>query len=194
MASEVAGLIIGDITDANFQRDVIVEQRKKGLQRITILHPSFMSMTYPLIHPYGEDGYRLGILLVSESHKTYTRENMTMRQFYGYCIQQRLNEGHTLIQSGRLLQQYIVDGYMTIEEERFRYIRNNQTKPRADLFGGLMDAIVCGYSDCSQVGKRIILPSSHTGGPRYRAQHYQDAMAICRWAGYPDLFISYLHM
>ncbi|XP_075088408.1 uncharacterized protein LOC142170407 [Nicotiana tabacum] len=60
-ASEVAGLIVGDLTEENFKRDVIVEHRKKGLQRITDLHPSFMSMTYPLIHPYGEDGYRLGI-------------------------------------------------------------------------------------------------------------------------------------
>jgi len=34
-ASEVAGLIVGDLTDANFQRDVIVEHRKNGLQRIT---------------------------------------------------------------------------------------------------------------------------------------------------------------
>jgi len=33
--SEVAGLIVGDLTDANFQRDVIVEHRKNGLQRIT---------------------------------------------------------------------------------------------------------------------------------------------------------------
>ncbi|XP_015075426.1 replication factor A protein 1-like [Solanum pennellii] len=103
--------------DANFQGDVIVENRKNGLQRITDLHPSFMSMTYPLIHPYGEDGYRLGIQLVSQSQKNYTREHMTMRQYYGYRIQQRLKEGHTLIQAGKLLQQYIVDGYMAIEEE-----------------------------------------------------------------------------
>ena len=61
MAIEVAGLIIGDLTDANFKRDLIVEHIKNGLHRITDLHQSFMSMTYPLIHPYGEDGYRLGI-------------------------------------------------------------------------------------------------------------------------------------
>ena len=53
--SEVAGLIIDELTDANFQRDVIVEHRKNGLQRITDLHPSFMDMNYPSIHPYGED-------------------------------------------------------------------------------------------------------------------------------------------
>lgn len=72
-ASEVAGLIVGDLTNANFKRDVIVENRKNGLQRITDLHPSFMLMNYSLIHPYGEDGYRLGIHLVSDIKK-HTQE------------------------------------------------------------------------------------------------------------------------
>ncbi|XP_060192363.1 uncharacterized protein LOC132621904 [Lycium barbarum] len=189
--SEVAGLIVGDVTEENFQRDIIVEHRKNGLQRITDLHPSFMSMTYPLIHPYGEDGYRPGIQLADMNNKSYKRQNLSMREFYCFRIQQRLNEGQTLLVAGRLLQQYIVDAYMAIEEERFRYIRNNQKKLRADLYSGLMDAILRGDSDCSMIGKSVILPSSHTGGPRYRAQNYQDAMAICRWAGYPDLFLTF---
>ncbi|KAH0644169.1 hypothetical protein KY284_032053 [Solanum tuberosum] len=189
--SEVAGLIVGDLTEENFQRDIIVEHRKNGLQRITDLHPSFMSMTYPLIHPYGEDGYRLGINLADVINKTYKRQKLSMRDFYCFRIQQRLNKGKTLLLAGRLLQQYIVDGYMAIEEEIFRYIRNNQTKLRAALYSGLMDVILRGDSDCSLVGKTVILPSSHTGGPRYRAQNYQDAMAICRWAGYPDLFLTF---
>uniref|UniRef100_A0A3Q7EEM9 Uncharacterized protein n=1 Tax=Solanum lycopersicum TaxID=4081 RepID=A0A3Q7EEM9_SOLLC len=41
----------------------LLSNRKNGLQRISDLHSSFMSMTYPLIHPYGEDGYRVGINL-----------------------------------------------------------------------------------------------------------------------------------
>ncbi|KAM3266608.1 hypothetical protein P3L10_003603 [Capsicum annuum] len=123
----------------NFQRDIIVEHRKNGLQRITDLHPSFMSMTYPLIHPFGEDRYRLGINLVEVNNKTHKRQNLSMREFYCFRIQQRLNGGHTLLMAG----------------------------------------------------KSIILPFLHTGGPRYRAQNYQDAMAICRWAGYPDLFLTF---
>ncbi|XP_019240003.1 PREDICTED: uncharacterized protein LOC109219999 [Nicotiana attenuata] len=54
-----------------------------------------------------------------------------------------------------------------------------------------MDAVLRGDSDCSMVGKTIILPSSHTGVPRYRAQNYQDVMTICRWAGYPDFFLTF---
>ena len=54
---------MGDLTEENLKQDIIVEHRKNGLQRISDLHRSFMSMTYPLIHPYGEDGYRVGINL-----------------------------------------------------------------------------------------------------------------------------------
>ncbi|KAL0319969.1 UNVERIFIED_CONTAM: hypothetical protein Sradi_5258400 [Sesamum radiatum] len=41
------------------------------------------------------------------------------------------------------------------------------------------------------VGKRFVLPSSFTGGPRYMVQNYQDAMAICRYYGPPDIFLTF---
>jgi hypothetical protein len=41
------------------------------------------------------------------------------------------------------------------------------------------------------VGKRIYLPSSHTESPRYMAQNLQDAMVVCRWVGYPNLFVTF---
>ncbi|CAN6931205.1 unnamed protein product [Brassica oleracea] len=47
-----------------------------------------------------------------------------------------------------------------------------------------------GLTDAKQLGKRIILPSSFTGGPRYMIEKYHDAMAICRTYGNPNLFIT----
>ncbi|CAN1731989.1 ATP-dependent DNA helicase pif1 [Linum perenne] len=41
------------------------------------------------------------------------------------------------------------------------------------------------------MGKHIILSSTHTGSPRYKFENFQDAMAICRWGGYPDLFLTF---
>ncbi|KAK3211141.1 hypothetical protein Dsin_015847 [Dipteronia sinensis] len=60
--SEVAALIVGDLDD-NVMRDIIVEHKTDGLQRISELHLSFMAMQYPLILSYGEDGFQLGIKL-----------------------------------------------------------------------------------------------------------------------------------
>ena len=41
-----------------------------------------------------------------------------------------------------------------------------------------------------EIGKYIILPSTFIGSPRYMMQTYQDAMAIVRRFGKPDLFIT----
>ncbi|XP_075475631.1 uncharacterized protein LOC142507875 [Primulina tabacum] len=60
-----------------------------------------------------------------------------------------------------------------------------------EMYKGLHDALLRGETNPSTQGKRIILPSTFTEGARYMIQNYQDAMAICKWAGYPDLFITF---
>ncbi|GMF45039.1 unnamed protein product [Phytophthora fragariaefolia] len=42
----------------------------------------------------------------------------------------------------------------------------------------------------NQVGKRIVLPDSHSGSPRNMYKHYQESMAIVREDGKPDAFIT----
>ena len=45
--------------------------------------------------------------------------------------------------------------------------------------------------DGSHIGKKVILPSSFTGGGRYQHQLYQDAMGIVCCFGKPDFFITF---
>ncbi|KAL3630443.1 hypothetical protein CASFOL_023427 [Castilleja foliolosa] len=54
------------------------------------------------------------------------------------------------------------------------------------LNGGLYDALAKGDNNANVIGKRVFLPSSFTGGPRYMYKHYQDALAICRVHGNPQ--------
>ncbi|KAK1351704.1 hypothetical protein POM88_053987 [Heracleum sosnowskyi] len=98
---EFAGLAVDH--DLASHRDIIVQYKQGGLQRITELHPCFMSLQYPLLFPRGEDGYRLA----------------------------------------------------------------------------------------ADVGKRVVLPSSFTGGFRYMQQNFQDSLAICKEYGHPDLFVTF---
>ncbi|CAJ2669278.1 unnamed protein product [Trifolium pratense] len=114
-----------------------------------------------------------------------------MREYYAYRIQQRKSEANTLICGGRLFQQYVVDAYTAIEEQRMRWYRMNQTVLRTDLYKNVCDAVVRGDTIAAATGKRIVLPSSFTGGPRYMVQNYQDAMAICRTFGNPDIFLTF---
>ncbi|XP_077223478.1 uncharacterized protein LOC143857091 [Tasmannia lanceolata] len=164
-ATEVAALIVGDLNDTNVESDVIIEHKRDGLKRISDLHPSFMAIQYPVLFPYGEDGFYLGIPYKSNNERRQTKRLcVTMREYYAFRIQQRQNESESLIRGGRLFQQFLVDAYTTIEEDRLRWIRNHQPRLRAELYKGLRDAVVRGDTTPASVGRRIVLPSSFTGG------------------------------
>ena len=54
-------MIVGDIGEYKSRRDIVIENKTNTLQRITKLHPSYMSLQYPLLFPYGEDGYTIDL-------------------------------------------------------------------------------------------------------------------------------------
>lgn len=43
----------------------------------------------------------------------------------------------------------------------------------------------------SEQGSCFLLPATFVGGPRYMKNLYLDAMAICKYYGFPDLFITF---
>jgi hypothetical protein len=75
-----------------------------------------------------------------------------MAEFYGYRFQHRDTDGITLLQGDRLRQQYIVDAYAAIEQNRLKYLRMNKKKLRADLYQGLQDAISAGDTSVAAIG------------------------------------------
>ena len=76
-----------------------------------------------------------------------------------------------------------------LEAQRLHWVTSHQRELRVELYEGLSEAVMRGETNPSSTGKRVILPSSFTGGARYMLQNYQDAMAICRWEGYPDVLL-----
>ncbi|CAN1250928.1 ATP-dependent DNA helicase PIF1 [Linum perenne] len=55
--TDLAGLIPGDFEPDHGDRDIIVSNKSTGLTRITSLNPLFDSLHFPLLFPYGNDGY-----------------------------------------------------------------------------------------------------------------------------------------
>ncbi|XP_019186536.1 PREDICTED: uncharacterized protein LOC109181238 [Ipomoea nil] len=189
---EVAALIVGDLDPNMGERDILVESKAGHFQRITELHPSYLPLQYPLLFPYGEDGYREDIQFNNAAgQSSNARSKLSPREYFSFRLQDRFNEMSTLLYSRRLFQQYLVDAYTMIESGRLVYIRTHQKSLRCESYKCLTDALTRGEVDPTAQGKRIILPSSFTGGARYMVQNYQDAMAICRWIGYPSLFITF---
>ena len=116
-----------------------------------------------------------------------------MREYAAYHLMQRSYETPPLHLAGRLLQERMVDTYERIEANNMNFHRENQALLRADLYSNVQYAArgtQAGPGSARQVGHRILLPSSFVGGPRYTQHQYQDAMAIVRARGTPDLFVT----
>jgi hypothetical protein len=91
---------------------------------------------------------------------------------------------------GALSQEWIVDQCGVIQQQRLRWCALNQVTLRAESYRGARDAMRRGDDDVQNIGTHIVLPATFVGGPRYYVQCYQDAMAIVRKYGKPDLFIT----
>ncbi|XP_019171191.1 PREDICTED: uncharacterized protein LOC109166756 [Ipomoea nil] len=191
--SEVAALIVGDLDTSIGERDIIVQTKGGQLQRISELNPSYLPLQYPLLFPYGEDGYREDIAFsnIKGNCGAGGRQRISPREFFCYRLQSRKEVVSTILHAKRLFQQFVVDGYTMVESGRLIYIRTHQKSLRCESYSGLTDALTRGEINPATQGRRIILPSSFTGGARYMIQNYHDAMAICRWIGYLDLFITF---
>lgn len=184
-SSDVAVLMVGDGCDIEpTNRDILLSLREGGIKRISELHPSYDPLHYVLLFPRGDDGWHTDIPLMGSG----IRKRVTQMQFYSYRLQVR--DGDWIQSASRLYQQYIVDQYAKIEQNRLNYLRQNQSTLRTEYYQGAVDAIHAGDS-VNNIGHRIILPSSFSGGPRQMYQLYQDAMAIVRHFGKPDLFVTF---
>ncbi len=63
MANEVTTLMVGNGFEAVDRRDVVVAQQVGPFQCISELHVRYMALHYPLLFPYGEDGWHSNIPL-----------------------------------------------------------------------------------------------------------------------------------
>lgn len=184
--SEVAVVIAGQQFD---KRDIVLRSRDDNLQKISELHRSYDSLQYPLMLCRGEDGYAINVSQVDAITGAPLRKTVSCMNYYCYRIMTRRNNFNPLIRYGVLTNQYLVDQYAKIESERLAYIRNNQTKLRAENYIHLQDALHANEHSMG-IGQLVILPSSFTGGPRYLHEKSQDAMVYVRHYGKPDLFIT----
>ncbi|KAI8533896.1 hypothetical protein RHMOL_Rhmol10G0046100 [Rhododendron molle] len=117
-------------------------------------------------------------------------KKVSCREYYCYKLQIRDDDPSVLLLSGRLLQQYVVDMYIKLENTRLDYFRQKQSDIRAELYQGIVDGVLAGESRGSMVGKRVVLPGSFVGGPRDMRRRYLDAIALVQRFGKPDLFIT----
>jgi len=136
---EITALIVGDFANMDVGRHIIVKKCSSELTRLHETHTTFIPLQYPLMFPYGEDGYQEDIS-IREFHsrsKSRVRVRISFREFIAFRIQQRSIESGNIVNACRLFQQFLVDCYTMVEAQRSSFIRANRKLIRCDILNGL---------------------------------------------------------
>jgi hypothetical protein len=113
--------------------------------------------------------------------------------YYAYSLYTRGPHLESHFYAERLFQEKLCGEAAKISTQRLRYVtsKEGQKKIRASSYGTLRDTVsATPAAEAVACGKRVILPSTHVGSPRYMAKQYRDAMAIVRAYGRPSLFVT----
>lgn len=65
---DVAILMVGDPVAP---RDIIIRRRNESISRISETHRSYDALQYPIIFPYGEDGYHFQLRQLHQTTRTF---------------------------------------------------------------------------------------------------------------------------
>ncbi|KAL6734952.1 hypothetical protein ANCDUO_04502 [Ancylostoma duodenale] len=89
--------------------------------------------------------------------------NLTQREYYAYLLFPR-SRSNPMLYAFKSMPQSGVDGWAGTEQNRFKFIRQNQAQLRLDASRGLQDFIMVDLSDYVS-GQNNVLTATYSGGP-----------------------------
>lgn len=193
-ANEVAVFIPDEYEDRSHRDIVIAERRVNGeeprFHRISHTNAAYFPLHYVLFFPQGNPGWTWSLRLRND-HQNRQRVRYSQRAWLRYHLFKRPNQYSTVLRGCRLFQQYVVDSFAIVEQSTLEWHRRNQNTIRSEVLNGLQDALIHDDVNPDALGKRVVLPSSFTGGDRFMQQSFQDSMTIVRHFGKPSMFVTF---
>ena len=174
--------------------DLVVRLRGGGLQFISDLNPKAMPLHFTLLFVLGTPGWDQFL-----KHADGVKR-VSPREFYVYHLNIRHTGSDYIFQARRLFQEWILNAWITCENQRLNFQRQNQKTLRADTYRNLQEAVAERRQQApadslynnereNAVG-RVILASSFQCSHRWYLEKFQDGMAICRYFHKPDVFVT----
>ncbi|RPA94039.1 hypothetical protein L873DRAFT_1940408, partial [Choiromyces venosus 120613-1] len=156
-ADEIGILIVGSGDEEFDKRDIIIQARSgeneyQGLTRISEINPYYLALQYELLAQQRQD------------NPTTARggsKHVSLAMWHSFHLFEREGTRSLLHCGGRLFQEWVVDAAAVNEQNSLRWVRQNQSKLRAQALSGLMERLdTTGLdSDLESVGHRVIPPS-----------------------------------
>jgi hypothetical protein len=153
------------------------------------------SLRYVLLFPTGQLGWYLNILYATiedeDAPTDLKHKHVSMAEFHCYCLFTCTTGSNHIFLTCNLFQEFVCETWAVSEQNSLHWLRKNQSQLCAEVYKGLVDAVAADVdANLNQLGTRFILPSSFTGSTHHMQQLCQDALAINRYFGGGDLFIT----
>jgi hypothetical protein len=202
---------MSDNAAATQPRDIALHVRDGtgSVQLLRETHRSTDPLHYPTLFPAGDDGWHLQLSkaiphsaraprpsqLIEDqaAASSESARKVTAREYYAYRLHQRATSSDILFRAHRLFQEFCCFSWVKTETNKLNFLRNHQSQLRAELYNNLRDHVLASDSarPPPRLGVPVILPSTFAGCARDLHGRYQDAMAVVRKHGKPDLFITF---
>ncbi|XP_065680663.1 uncharacterized protein LOC136094575 [Hydra vulgaris] len=187
---EVVIVFVGDDGAPPASREIVIYPRGQPLRTISSMSANLDPLVYPIFFPRGDAGWH-NQLEHNPDRATRVRNHVTLSQYYNYRLAVRQTFS-PIFYGKKLFQQYVVDAYVKVEGQRLAFIRNNQNKLRSEQYDALHEHVINRANDLNvRPGRVVILPFSYVGSPRALKENFEDAMAVIKKYGKPDLFITF---
>jgi len=177
--NEVAGIV-------DFHQDSPAKPRSVVFRRKRHEHPEYLDplsplyepLSYPLWFPQGGRGWSTDVVSTT-GHK--------ITQMWWY--RQLLLRCQYMHSCGRLLNEWLINMYCRMEDERFNHLRHQQ-RTRIAKRSEICEVLRNEPASTAGLGKTYYLPSSVLGSPRHLRRLRTDALELARRKGPPTWFIT----
>ena len=183
---EVAALLVGHAVNG---RDIVIQSRTGGLERVNELHCKYDALQYPLMFPTGQDGFHINIHKTDPGTRQTLSTKVSCNEFYTQRFMRKQGQTNHLLEYRDLANQYAVDDQAKVEGTRLLFHRLHNQQHRTETLAGLRDGISEDLGTAN-MGQVFILPSSYTGGARHMAEKLQDTHCYVKEYGTPDIFAT----
>ncbi|KAH7705439.1 hypothetical protein AAVH_27360 [Aphelenchoides avenae] len=185
--NEVAAIFATDADGQVPEAYITVHERGREVRRIPYIDPFLEPMAFPLLLPHGTLGYTNGMPLLQAVNG---RTEISRREYTCRRMSVRRGKFNPLHRAGKLFQEWAVMNFVFMEGDKLNWIRANQHTLRADAYGVQAFLQAAAVEQNANVGTAVILPASFIGSPRFWRNNFEDAMAIMRAHGVPDIFVT----
>ena len=170
-------------------RGVLPTERKAMTRALTgetstidFLHEDYFPLTYPLLFPHG------GICGWHSNLKSTTGHKIFLIQW----VTQLLLREPRFQKLGPLVNEFLIDVFSCIEDQRLSFHAFNQDKYTTSVHHASVSArIPRPRRDNTVSADRIIVPSSFTHGFADQAKKLTEAMALVRHFGPASYFLTF---